>query len=177
MNDPYLESVLERQHREGMELARNSDILELLPVGEKPYRRYIARFHCKGLVKTDRSVTEWDCFDVGILFTDDHLRRVEPERVATLLWPPTCFHPNVAWPFLCVGEMLPGTKLTTILFQVYDILSFMKFTPEEHKALNRDACMWTRQHMNRFPLDKRPLRRPRSANRAEKNTSKAKEKQ
>jgi hypothetical protein len=176
MNDPYLESFLDRQYEEGMELARNSDILDLLPVGERPYRRYIARFHCTGLVKTGRRITEHNCFDVGIQFTDQHLRHIDPSRIVTLLWPANCFHPNISWPFLCLGDLPAGTTLTTIIFQVYDVLSFMNFTPVERNAFNRAACIYARRHRDRFPLDRRPLRRPPAKDRSTKKSQRIKEK-
>ena len=44
MNDRILTSFLERQLAEGVALAEDSDLLDLLPLGPVPIHRFLARF-------------------------------------------------------------------------------------------------------------------------------------
>jgi malate synthase len=164
MNDKVLESFLEAQNREGLALARESDILDLYPQGITPVQCWIARFRCKGLVTTrDGQVSEADDFAVGIYFPDDYLRRAHPAEVLTWLNPSRPHHPNVSpdLPLICIGRMSPGMGLVEILYQVFEIITYGKVTMNERDALNKAACRWARQNTHLFPIDKRPLKRQR----------------
>lgn len=166
MNDKVLESFLEAQNREGLELARESDLLELYPQGVPPVQCWIARYRCQGLV-TDRHghVSVADDFAVGIYFPDDYLRRAHPAEVLTWLHPSRPHHPNVAsaeeLPLICIGRMSPGMSLVEILYQIFEIITYGKVTMRESDALNKAACRWARQHSHLFPIDRRPLKRQR----------------
>jgi hypothetical protein len=158
--DPIFRAFLQRQAEEGMALARESDILDLecLPTG----RHFVARYSCRGLVKEpDGAVREADSFHVGIYFGDNYLRTANPYETVTLFAPRNTFHPNVSFgaPFMCTGRISPGMSLVDLLFQVYEILSFQRLTPREDDALNKEACRWARSHQDRFPIDRRPLKR------------------
>ena len=54
--------------------------------------------------------------------------------------------------------MTPGTSLVDLLYQAYEVLTYQKFTSREDDALNAVACAWARKHMDRFPVDSRPLK-------------------
>jgi len=162
--DPILRAFLERQAADGRALAQASDILSLdcLPTGQ----HFIAHYSCRGLVKDrDGGVREGDSFHVGIFFGADYLRSVNPFEALTLFGPLNTFHPNVAFgaPFICAGRISPGMPLTDLLYQIYEILSWQKVTPREDDALNQEACAWARAHQDRFPIDRRPLKRRRLA--------------
>jgi hypothetical protein len=182
MADRILESFLQRQYQEGLELAQSSDLVDIFPAvpapGPLPFvfqagdpyvlpdatppDRYIARFRCKGLVRTNEGeIREADEFTVGIWFPSDYLRRVDPYRILTWFGPGEVFHPNVCYhgPFICVGRMTPGTPLTDLLYQCFEIITYHKVTMREDDALNKAACAWAREHQDRFPVDRRPLRR------------------
>ena len=162
MNDPIYDGFLRRQHAEGLELAANSDLLELTPDDATPPSRYLARFLCKGLVRTPAGAIETArSFLLGIWFPSDYLRRVDPFQVLTLLGPPGVFHPNIGAraPLICLGHIVPGTPLVDLLDQAYEVLTYNKVTMCEDDALNRDACVWARENQHRFPVDRRPLRR------------------
>ena len=79
MSDHIFESFLERNRPQGLALARESDILELEPLGGEHPRQYIAKFHCKGLVRDDSgAIVEADGeFRVGINFHDGYQRKVQ----------------------------------------------------------------------------------------------------
>jgi hypothetical protein len=161
MADRILDAFLARQQEEGLALAAESDLLELLPIG-KPANRYIARFRCTGLVEQKPGeIVEANCFEIGIWFSASYLRTADPFLVLTWLGPRNVWHPNIsaAAPVVCVGRLAPGTPLVNILYQLFEIITFNKVTMREDDALNRAACQWARQHQNRFPIDRRPLKR------------------
>jgi hypothetical protein len=162
MQDKIFEAFLKRQNDEGMALAGSSDLLDLYPMGGDPPNRYIAQFHCKGLMRSKNGdIVEAERFEVGIWFPSDYLRRAEPFQVLTWLGPPGVFHPNIGEkaPFICVGKLKPNTPLTDILYQCFEIITYNKVTMREDDALNPDACVWARENQHKFPIDRRPLKR------------------
>ena len=170
MADRILQTFLERQYEEGMALARGSDILELTALPQSPPRRYVAELHCRGLVLAGSSngrpeVVEKDNFGVGVWFHPNYLRDVEPFRSLRLLWPANVFHPNISdkLPVICPGHALPGMGLVDLLYQVFEIITYQKVTMAENDALNKQACAWARRNQDRFPVDRRPLKRRRRA--------------
>jgi hypothetical protein len=157
MNDRILKAFLDTQYREGMALAAASDIVELLPLSGPPVQRYLARFHCRGLVRTAKGgIEEADQFDVGIWMPDNYLRSAQPEQVVNILRPLSTWHPNAGGPFICLGRLSAGTSLVDILFQIYEVLSYQKWSA--HDGLNHEACEWARNNQRRFPVDRRPLK-------------------
>jgi hypothetical protein len=159
MNDPILISWLEQQALEAEELDRESDVVNISPIGSTPYQRYVVEYHCKGLVKTVRGVEEANRFAVGFYFPTDYWHRVHPAEVVTLLWPVNLWHSNSRFPYICVGRLLPGTGLIDLITQVYSILTFNNITIREDDALQPEVSAWARRNMHRFPLENRPLRR------------------
>lgn len=158
MKDRILEAFLERQFEEATSLANASDILDLVPEAVKPPQRYVARFRCAGLVRQQNgAVAESSQFEVGIWLPDDYLRRVDPSHVVTVFRPWNTWHPNIAGPIVCLGHLVAGTRLVDILFQCYEILSYQKWAA--HDGLNPAACEWARNNQERFPVDRRPLKR------------------
>jgi hypothetical protein len=163
-HDLVLRRFLDRQREDGLALARESDLLDLVPFDDEPTTRYVACFRCKGLVRApDGEIREADHFEVGIWFPPDYLRRAEPWQVLTWLGPSNVFHPNISdrLPFICVGRLEPGTPLVDLLYQCFEIITYQKVTMREDDALNRAACAWARDHQDRFPVDRRPLKRRR----------------
>jgi len=159
MDDLVFRGFLQKQFEEGMGLARQSDLLELVPVSGDTPRKYIARFRCKGLVRNADGVAEHSDFHVGIHFLDDYLRRVEPFQLLTWLLPPNAWHPNINAPAICIGKVTPGTSLVDLLYRLFEVITYQKVTPREDDALNRVACQWARRNRDRFPIDRRPLKR------------------
>jgi hypothetical protein len=161
MPDPILTSFLRRQREEGATLAQASELLDLLPIGGTD-DRYVAQFRCLGLVRlASGEIVESNRFRAGICFPADYLRTADPYRVVTWLGPRNVWHPNISAeaPSICVGRCAPGTGLVDILHQVFEIITWNKVTMREDDALNRAACQWARHHQDRFPVDRRPLRR------------------
>ena len=167
--DRILESFLNRQKEQGLELANDSDILDLYPLDGPPPQHYIAEFHCRGLVRTgDGQIRQWDRFTVGIHLPDNYLRSVDPFAMLRWLGPPTSehrttfvWHPNISdkAPVICVGRISPGMPLTDLLHQLYEIISFQNYCPNEYDSLNAACCSWARSNASLFPLECRALRR------------------
>jgi hypothetical protein len=160
MPDKMLETFLTRQFEEGMALAASSDLVELLPVGPHPPRAYVAKFRCTGLTRdADGTVGEMNYAEVGITFPDDYLRRSDPYQILVWIGPRDVWHPNISAkaPLICLGRLGPGTRLTDIVYQLFEIITYQRYTT--HDALNHDAAAWARQHVDRLPVDRRPLKR------------------
>ena len=82
--DVILTDRLHRQHEAAMALAEASDILRLLPTTASPPSRYIAEFHCRGLVNCDNKVGVAELHAVGFTFPSDYLRRAfDPPEILT----------------------------------------------------------------------------------------------
>ncbi len=158
MTDPVLTAFLQQQYREGMALADASDLLDLVPCGGEPPHRYVARFRCTGLVKSEAGeIVEANEFAIGISFHDSYLSFADPMRVVTLLDPPTTFGPHVRAPFICIGRLRRGTPLVSILYQCFAVLTYGKLRLDD--PLDPAAAAWARHNLHRFPLDRRPLKR------------------
>jgi hypothetical protein len=78
-----------------------------------------------------------------------------------LAWiePRGAFHPNVRAPFICIGRLAPGTPLVDLLYRCFEVITWNRVTMREDDALDRDACGWARRNQQRFPVDRRPLKR------------------
>jgi hypothetical protein len=160
--DRIYQAFLNRQWQEASSLAAASDVLELMPLGEAPANRLVARFHCTTLVREQSgAVREADGFAIGVAFPPDYLRRVNPFEIVTWLAPVSAFHPNIRPPFVCLGRVAPGTPLVDILYQAHEVGTGNKLTVREDDALNWDACAWARRNPERLPFDRRPLKRAR----------------
>jgi hypothetical protein len=162
MTDVVFRDFLETQLEEGLALAAASDLVEIVPAGPAgsgmPPQRYRVRFRCTGLVRTDDgAIVEADDFAAGIWFRDDHLRAVDPRYLVTWLAPRTIHHPNVLAPWVCLGRTGVGISLVEIVYQLHAIVTYTKATLDD--ALNGVAAAWAREHLPRFPVDRRPLKR------------------
>lgn len=162
MAQPYtlIEAFRAEQLEKGMALAEASDLLDLKPLGPSHApAAYLARFHCRGLVRCAGRVMEHDDFLLGIRFPDDYLTHFDTGRVLTWCEPPQVLHPNIRTPYVCVGRMLPATPLVDLLYQVHEIITYQNVDMQERNALNHHACAWARNNQHRFPVDRRPLKR------------------
>ena len=50
-------------------------------------------------------------------------------------------------------------SLVDILYQMFEIITYTKYTPREDDSLNKACCSWARDNQYRFPIDRRPLKR------------------
>lgn len=157
--DHIFESWLERQYAAAMALAAASEVLRLHPETTNAPRNYVLHFDCQTVILAEGRVLPWRGCDVLVRIPADYLRVApNPAWLVSLLAPTHLHHPNVRSPFLCLGRISPGTSLIELIYQIHEVLTFMKFTPREDDALNREACSWARRNMALFPTDTRPLR-------------------
>ena len=161
IHDRVFTNFLESQYEKAIELDRASDIVHVFPKTSQLCQLYAALFRCKGLVIEKGNVIEHNEFSVGIFFPDDYLRRCDPTQIITWLSPRNVWHANIKNPFVCVGRITPGTGIVDLLHRIFEVVSYQKITMVESNALNREACQWARNNSDRFPLDRRPLRRRR----------------
>jgi hypothetical protein len=168
VKDRIFEAHLAWQHERAKALDRDSDLVDIVPApGEgMPPQRYVAMFHSRGLVcNPGGRVTEASEFAVGIYFPHDYLRRGGAALdgltfdVISLLRPINVWHPNVRYPAICAGHLVPGMAIDEILTQVFEILTYQRKNMREDDSLNPAAARWARNHQDMFPIDPRPLRR------------------
>ena len=161
MHDLILKSFLERQEVEAIVIANDSDVLDLRPVGPRPYQRYLVGYNCRGLVRSAKGITECRRFEMGVYFPLNYLRYATVTEVLTWFGPTNVFHPNIYFPVICPGRFKAGTSLVDILYQCFEIITYQKLTMNEGEALNWDACGWARKNLHRFPVDSGSLKRRR----------------
>ncbi len=150
-------SFLERNYEMGMALARDSDLLELRPMGGTPPRRYLAEYSCKGLVRDARGdIVEASRFLVGIFFPDEYMRVADPYTVLSWLEPVEIFHSNVKPPLICL-DLAPGKPLVALLHGCYEVITWQLYATDS--PLNEEAAQWGRHNADRLPVDRRPLKR------------------
>jgi len=156
MHDSIRASFLKTQYEEAMAFAQRSSVLSLAPVAGAPPFKYIAKFDCDGLIESSGGITVCDRHLVGIVFPE-HYQRVScgPGEVLTWLEPHNEFQPNIRPPFCCIGHIAPGMTLLSILHQLYTMITWQRFTPIENNALNKVACRWARENLERLPIDPR----------------------
>ena len=158
--DPIYQRFMERQFAEGMALAEASDILRLhVPPLAPPH--FVAEFLCKGLIKEQNGeIKEANSFQIGVWFPSDYLRRANCFYILRA-FTPNIWHPNISYdlPLICIGRTTPGMPLVDILYQIFEILCYQRYTPREDNCLNHVACAWAREHEDSFPTDHRPLKR------------------
>lgn len=163
MTDRVFEGFLNEQLRKGMELSEASDIFSLVPLAGDPSTKFLMEFRSPTLVRVDGEVLEAEQSVIGLTFNRQHLRRpIDSAHLLSLIHPREIYHPNVRFPFICLGSVEPGIGIVEIAYRTYEVLSFQNVTSLEYDALNKEACSFSRNHASRFPLDTRPLKRSNS---------------
>ena len=161
MTDSIMKQFLEDQQQRGTALAADSDVLELVAIQDEqhaPPQRYIAKYNCKSVLCEDGQIHVAESeFHVGISFGENHLRQVDPLRLVTWLGPGNIVHPNVRPPMLCVGRLHSGITLVDILYQVFEIITYVNWS--SHDLLHEPAAQWARNNQQLFPVDRTALRR------------------
>ncbi len=162
MTDTVLQRFLESQLIEGERLTADSDILSLIPTGGEPSAptSYAAQFRCAGLVRrAEGSIVEFPRFRALIQFSPDYLRSFEPMQTTMCLDPGEIWHPNVMFPFVCLGHIRPCASIVEIVYQLWEIWTWRKANLAD--PLNPAVSEWARSHWDGRPIDVRPLKRRR----------------
>lgn len=157
---------LEASYEEATKLAAESDVLRLVPMPPHPPSAYVCDFLVPHLRRTDAGTVEIsrDPVLAGIRFPEDYLRSADPHlslKVASLLDPPSLVHPNVKGGIVCLGSAFgPGTRISLLLGELYDIFSYRNYSLVEAGSLNPEACRLLRAHPQLLDeLRPEPLRR------------------
>jgi len=156
--DRIMQRFLETQMEEARQLSKESDLVTIVPLDPSPSKLYLVSFTCRGLVEEGGKVQEANRFDVGLCFPEDYWREVRPEQIITVLSPTNVFHPNIRFPYVCIGTIYPGTGLVELVTRLFQVITYRKFGLREDDALNPEAATWAAAHRSSFPLDDRPLR-------------------
>lgn len=156
MQDAVFQGYLSGQWREVTEIAGRSDSFAIRPLDGVPPSKVIVEFRCNGLVKTRSGIEVADRHAVHMQFPDDYLRRShESPEILSWLGPAAAYHTNIRAPFCCVGPIPPGMPLVNLIYQVYQMITWQRFTPREDDCLNPEACSWARANIDSFPVDPR----------------------
>jgi hypothetical protein len=143
--DRVYRTFLENTHTEALALEAKSSVLRLQAVPPLPSSRYQLRFDVPHLRRTDEGTVDAASGPVHCLlhFPSDYLRSVDPKlylKVAFLLTP-EFVHPNVREGSICLGVGFePGTPISGLVWQVYEIVTYRNCTVDERNALNPEAC-------------------------------------
>ncbi len=167
MIDKVMRAFLMAQCAAAKALSADSDILQIhpLPPDEQgdPPSRFLIRLECTGvLLGTDRQPhVQPDIFLIGARFPADYLRQAQPATLLTWLGPPNVVHPNIRPPYICAGQIEPGTRLTDLAYRCFEMIGYVNWA--SHDSLNSDAGDWALRNQHLFPVDARPLKRLRTA--------------
>ena len=161
MPDLVFQAFLERQKMQASGLNAAGSLVNVAPIPSQATlpQHYLLDFRCKGLIRTaPGKIVEAEQFSVGVFFPAHYLRKPCSFESLTWLAPLGCLHPNIAPPFICVGDafMSSSPGLVEIVHQLHQMITFAKFSTRD--ALNGEAAQWARRNLHRFPVDRRPLR-------------------
>ena len=170
-------SFLVDSFNKGMEIARESDVLDILydDTSNPPWRylllfkgiEYLLHNH-SGIVETVRSLVP-----VEVHFPPDYLRTADPGlylKIAKIVDPLTLrrpnagfFHPNYdpLTGAICLGaKFAPGTSLPVLIFHIYSIITYENYSVDERNCLDPAAARYLRENPEAVAfLRVTPLRR------------------
>ena len=102
-------------------------------------------------------VTPIDRHVVALRFLPDYLRHADRFDMLRLMVPINdAFHPNISPSGAICVEIYPGEPLVEIAHSLHDLFRWRLRQYDERDALNREACAWGRDHVDK-PIDDRPL--------------------
>ncbi len=113
-------------------------------------------FGTRGLVKEAGKVRPVEHHVVAVRFLPDYLRSVNRFQMLALIAPREAFHPNLRDGHVCL-EVYPGEPLVEICEALHALFAWRLRQLAENDALNPEACVWGRAHLDELPLDTRPL--------------------
>jgi hypothetical protein len=154
--DPVMRDFLDNVAAELRERLRPGSLVQARPLDEVPWL-WRLDFASRGLALDEAGqLRPCDHHVVAVRFLPDYLRRADRFEVLRLVEPVRAFHPNLRDGFVCL-EVYPGEPLVEICEALHALLSWRLRQLAEPDALNPDACVWGRAHLDELPLDSRPL--------------------
>jgi hypothetical protein len=170
-------SFLADSSKKAMEIARESDILDILhDLESNPPSRYLLVFKgIEHLLRTGSGIVEAvrGIVPVEVRFPPDYLLTADPGlylRVALIVDPwllgspySGFFHPNFdpLTGAICLGaKFAPGTPLPALIFHVHTIITYQNYSVDERNCLDPTAARYLREHPEAVAsLRVAPLRR------------------
>lgn len=149
--DKVFHGFLENTFKEVKELAKRSEVVQISPLPPFPPSGYICEFRMPYLRRLSSGVVEIAPGPVlAVLhFPEEYLRSTDPRlylKVVSVLTK-NLTHPNILGLAVCLGSSFaPGTPITALLWELYDIFSYQNVTLDERNALNPEACRLLREH-------------------------------
>jgi hypothetical protein len=149
--DRIFRTFLENTAAEAAEIQARSDVVLINPLPPAPPSRYCCVFDLPYLCRrTDGTVDLHEApVMCGIHLPDDYLRSTDPRlflKVAAVL-NLDFLHPNVLSGCVCLGAAFaPGTPITALVWELFDIVSYRNCTIEERNALDPEACRLVREY-------------------------------
>jgi hypothetical protein len=154
--DEITRLFLGAQRRDALQLAAESPFLDVDVLDDQ---HMVAHYSCKGLIRSPSgSIEQHDRFAVALFFSESYLRAAKPEEVLTWLEPLSIWHPNISPPWICVGPIARGTRAVDLLYRCFELVTWQNATIGEVDTLNPAAGAWARRHLERIPVDVRPLK-------------------
>lgn len=144
-------AFLENTTSEAAELAERSDVLTITPLAPAPAPAYLCAFDLSYIRRLPAGTVDIASGPIMAVLhiPEDYLRSVDHHlylRVASVLTP-DLVHPNILGGTVCLGSAFaPGTSITWLLWELFDIASYQNVTFDERNALNPEACRLLREH-------------------------------
>ena len=151
MIDPIFRAFLENTSKEAAEIATKSDVLNITPLPPLPPSSYLCEFSLEYIRRLPTGRVEIASGPVlaAVHFPEDYLRSIDPHlyvKVVSVLTTDLT-HPNLRGTAACLGSgFAPGTPITMLLWELYDIISYQNVGLDERNALNPEGCRLLRQH-------------------------------
>jgi hypothetical protein len=155
--DPVMRDFLANVADELHQRQTPASLLEAVPLGAGAMWLWRLTFATRGLARDESgAVMPADRHTVGLRFLPDYLRRVDRFETLLLVEPNRPFHPNLRDRHVCL-EIYPGEPLVEICESLHALFSWRLRQLSEADALDPEACVWGRAHLDELPLDTRPL--------------------
>lgn len=143
--DTVYRRFLENSHAAGVQLAAESDVLDLFPVWPYPPRKFLFEFHLPYLrCNLEGTVEVAPGPIIGVInFPETYLRSVDTNLPFKIVSVKTrdLTHPNIRGTVVCLGRNFrPGTPIQALLWNLWDILTYQNCSLDERNAMNSSAC-------------------------------------
>jgi hypothetical protein len=155
--DPVLTDFLNNCRDELRERCQAPGLLEATDLGQTAPWLWRLDFRTRGLARgADGRLEMVERHVVAVRFLPDYLRHANRFAMLALVEPRTAFHPNLRDSHVCL-EIYPGEPLLEICEALHALFSWRLRQLAETDALNPEACVWGRAHLDELPIDTRPL--------------------
>jgi hypothetical protein len=155
--DPVAADFLANIRDELRQRCRPGGLLEAVDLGTTVPWLWRLTFGTRGLARGEDGVLRTvEQHVVAVRFLPDYLRRANRFEMLALVEPRDAFHPNLRDSHICL-EVYPGEPLVEICEALHSLFSWRLRQLAENDALNPEACVWGRAHLDELPIDTRPL--------------------